>query len=380
MEYSENMLRQYIGRIQSPDAQAIARSRERWDHIAKPLRGLGRFEDIVSQIAGIQGREEVDISKKAVVVMCGDHGVAREGVTQTDSRVTAVVTENFAKGIASINRMAAVVKADVIPVDVGVDADLAQPGIWDRKVSYGTKNMAVEPAMTRSQAIKAVCHGIGVAGICGDRGYHILAAGEMGIGNTTASSAVASVLLGLSVQAVTGPGAGLSRAGVAHKIEVIEKAIRRHRPDRDDPLDVLSKLGGYDIAGMAGLYLGGAIFRIPVVIDGAVSGLAALVASRLCRETVSYMIPSHLGKEPSCRGILEELGLRPVICGDLALGEGTGAVMLFPLLDMACGVYSENRTFSDIHIDAYQKFDIESNTPQQAAGHQTCSAAEPRGI
>lgn len=335
----------------------IQQSMEHWDHIAKPLHGLGDFEDMISKIAGIQNREDVDISKKAVVVMCSDNGVVKEGVTQTDSSVTAVVTENFARGIASVNRMAARAGADVIPVDIGVASDLTEPGIWNRKISYGTNNIVKEPAMTREQAVMAVCHGIGIAGICCEKGYQILATGEMGIGNTTTSSAVASVLLGLPARQVTGPGAGLPREKVAHKIQVIEEAVRSRRPDRDDPIDVLSKIGGYDIAGMAGLYLGGAVYRIPVVIDGMISGLAALIASRLCPKTVHYMLPSHMGKEPACKAVMKELGLKPVIHGNLALGEGTGAVLLFPLLDMVWEVYNEYSTFSRLHIETYRKFE-----------------------
>lgn len=356
MGYGIDKLQRYIGQIRPPDAKVTEKSRERWDKIAKPLRGLGEFEDMISKIAGIQGKEAVSLSKKAVVVMCGDNGVVEEGVTQTGSDVTAIVTENFAKGIASINFMAKRAGAEVIPVDIGVAADLCQPGIWNMKVSYGTKNMAKEPAMTKEQAIQAICHGIEVAGICRERGYDILAAGEMGIGNTTASSAVAAVLLGLQAELVTGPGAGLSREGLVRKTDVVKRAIELCRPDRKDPLDVLSKLGSFDIAGMAGLYLGGAVYRMPVVIDGVVSGLAALIAARLCSETVNYMLPSHMGKEPGCKRIMGELGLKPVIDADLALGEGTGAVMLFPLLDLAWEVYDKNSTFSDIHVEAYQKY------------------------
>lgn len=356
MQYS-GRLQQYIDQIEEPDPRMIRQSVEHWDHIAKPLHGLGDFEDMISKIAGIQNRVDVDISKKAVVVMCSDNGVVQEGVTQTDSSVTAVVTENFARGIASVNRMAARAGADVIPVDIGVASDLTENGIWNRKISYGTNNLAKEPAMTREQAIMAICHGIELVETCKEQGYGILATGEMGIGNTTTSSAVASVLLGLPVKSVTGPGAGLSKEKVLHKIQVIEEAVRVNRPDRNDPLDVLSKIGGYDIAGMTGLYLGGAVCRIPVVIDGVISGLAALIASRICPKTVHYMLPSHMGKEPACQAVMQELGLKPVIHGNLALGEGTGAVMLFPLLDMVWEVYNEYSTFTEVHIETYQKFE-----------------------
>lgn len=350
-------LEMQLQQVVCPDAHVIRASQAHWDGIAKPLRGLGRLEELITKIAGIQNRENVQIDRRAVIIMCSDNGVVEEGVTQTDNQVTAIVTENFAKGIASVNRMALVGHADVIPVDIGVARNLEEPGVRNFKIAYGTKNLAKEPAMTEAEALQALYVGMELVRECRDQGYHLLATGEMGIGNTTTSSAVASVLLGLPVEMVTGKGAGLSAAGIEHKKEVIRSAIALHHPDPQDPLKVLACLGGFDIAGMAGVFLGGAIYRIPVVIDGLISSVAALIAARLCPDAVHYMLPSHMSNEPSSVMIMEELGLEPMIFGKLALGEGTGAVTLFPLLDMAHAVYLENSTFEHIHVEAYQDYE-----------------------
>lgn len=356
---TRKQLQRELEAIGQPDEQAMEASRKHWDRIAKPLKGLGRLEEMITAIAGIQGQEEVVLEKKAVVVLCTDNGVVEEGVTQTDNQVTAIVAENFAKGIASVNRMADLAHADVIPVDIGVARDLTEPGVLRRKIAYGTRNLAKEPAMSEEEAIRAICIGMDLVRECRSQGYRLLATGEMGIGNTTTSSAIAAVLLGLPAEQMTGKGAGLSREGIRHKAEVIRAAIALHQPDRQDVLSVLAALGGFDIAGMVGLFLGGARFGVPVIIDGMISSVAALIAARLCPAAVSYMLPSHMSKEPSSRMIMDELGLKPVIHGDLALGEGTGAVLLFPMLDMAYAVYRENSTFEKIQVEAYQSFDEE---------------------
>ncbi len=339
----------------NPSARAA--SKKHWDSIAKPIGSLGLFEDIIIQIAGIQGSAQVDIRKKAVVIMCSDNGVVQEQVTQTDSSVTAIVTENFARGIASINRMAMVTGADVIPVDMGVAADLTAGKILNKKISYGTENIAKGPAMTIAQTHNAIETGIGIVKQLKEAGYGIIGTGEMGIGNTTTSSAVASVLLRLPVEEVTGRGAGLSGEGLNRKINVIKESIRINRPDPADPIDVLSKLGGYDIAGMTGLYLGGMRYGLPIVIDGVISSVAAFLAAKIDNGAINYMIPSHLSKEPASSRIMQELGLNPVIHGNLALGEGTGTALLFPLLDTVLKVYDFHSTFDDIQVKAYESFE-----------------------
>lgn len=355
-QYYREQLESLCRAVQPPDGQAMEASRRRWDGIAKPLNGLGTLEDLLVKIAGIQQNADIRIHRRAVVVFCSDNGIVREGVTQTDSSVTAVVTENFAKGCASVNRIAAVAGADVIPVDVGVAGELREPGVRNCKIAYGSRNFRQEPAMTQAQALEAIHTGICLAGELKDSGYHLLATGEMGIGNTTTGSAIASILLDCPAEQVTGRGAGLSDAGLARKIKVIKEGIALHRPDPQKPIELLAALGGFDIAALTGLLLGGAVYRIPVVLDGMISVVAAMLAGQLCGLAPEYMLASHLGREPVCRQGLEALKLEPVIHGQLALGEGTGAAMLFPLLDMAEAVYRANHTFAESRLAAYERF------------------------
>lgn len=339
-------------KTKTPSAPAMEEAQARLDSIAKPLHSLGLLEDMAVKIAGITGTADLDLSRKCVVVFCADNGVVAEGVTQTGSEITALVAENLAKGIATVCRMAACAGAEVLPVDIGIARDVCGP--LNRKIAYGTKNLAVEPAMTREQVVAALEAGIQLAGELKEKGYRILATGEMGIGNTTTSSAVLSALLGIPPREVTGRGAGLSSQGLARKIQVIEGALSLHHPDPTDPVDVLSKVGGLDIAGMAGLFLGGAAYGIPVVIDGLISGVAALVAQRLAPVSQAYMLPSHQSAEPAGERVLSALGLcAPLHCG-MCLGEGTGAVALFPLLDMIEAVYRETSTFEEISMEPYR--------------------------
>ncbi len=338
--------------IEPPDRSAMEACARRWDSIAKPLHSLGKLETGVIQLAGIAGTSQVKLEKKALVIMCADNGVVAEGVTQSTSEVTAIVSENFLDLNSCACIMAAQIGAEVYPVDIGIGIDTKLPG--NKKVAYGTKNMAQEPAMTREEAIQAVEVGINTALELKEAGYQIIATGEMGIGNTTTSSAIAAVLLDLPVEQVTGKGAGLSRDGLRRKIEVIQQSIERNRPDKNDPMDVLSKVGGFDIAGIVGLFLGGAALKLPVVVDGFISSVAALIALRLEPEVIHYIMPSHQSKENAGRLLLEALGLEPYITCDMCLGEGTGAIALFPLLDMGLAVYNQMSTFEQVDIEAYQ--------------------------
>ena len=240
---------------------------------------------------------------------------------------------------------------DLYPIDIGMAVDI--PRIRNRKIAYGTKNMAKEPAMTREEAIHVIEEGISITEELYEKGYDIIATGEMGIGNTTTSSAVASLLLQMPPEQVTGRGAGLSSEGLQHKIQVIKNAIAKHCPDDKDPIDVLAKVGGFDIAGLTGVYLGGAALGIPVVVDGFISGVAALTAVRLCPEVQNYILVSHVSKEPASRMILDALEKSPCLTCEMCLGEGTGAVALFPLLEMGLHIYENMSTFSQIQIEDY---------------------------
>lgn len=346
-------LEEAVSKIKPLDANAMEISQKRWNSIAKPLHSLGKLETLVTQIAGITGSPDIDISKRGLVAMCADNGVVEEGVTQTGQEVTAIVAENFLKGCTTVCVMCRQCGVDVHPVDVGIVTDTMVR--TDHKVAYGTKNMTKGPAMTREEAIKGIEAGIAMAEELYEKGYRILATGEMGIGNTTTSSAVASVLLDQPVETMTGRGAGLSSEGLVRKINAIKKAIEINKPDPGDAIDVLAKVGGLDIAGMAGVFIGGAALGIPVVMDGFISCVSALIAMRICPAAGDYMIASHVSKEPAAHLILEGMGKTPIIYGDMCLGEGTGAVALFPILDLAVKVYSSMSTFDDIQVDQYEE-------------------------
>ena len=343
-------LQQTIDLIQPLDESARQRSKQHWDSIAKPLHSLGKLEDVLIQIAGITGSEQIFLDRKALLVFCADNGVVEEGVTQSGQEVTATVAENFLHTKATASILCRKCGAQIFPIDIGMSRDTAVP---DYKVAYGTRNMAKGPAMTREEAVKAVETGILVAEEKIREGYQILATGEMGIGNTSTSSAMASVFLEKSVEEVTGRGAGLSSAGLERKIAAIRRAIAVNHPKKDDPMDVLAKVGGFDIAGMTGVFLAGAAHHVPVVMDGFISCVAALTAARIAPLASDYMIASHVSKEPAAVMLLSALKKEAFLTCDLCLGEGTGAVMLFPLLDLALSIYQGMSTFEDAKIEQY---------------------------
>ena len=347
-------LEEVIQGIVPADQEAMGRAKARWDSIAKPLGSLGALEDAVIRIAGMSGSPDVDISKRAVVVMCADNGVVAEGVTQTGQEVTAIVAENMSTGDTSVCAMSRAAGAEVVPVDIGTVTPLKGARIRQKCVRRGTANMTQGPAMSREEAVQAILAGVEIARELRGRGVKLLATGEMGIGNTTTSSALAAVLLNRPVEDMTGRGAGLSSEGLQRKIRAIETAVRVNRPDPGDVLDVLHKVGGLDIAGLAGVFLGGALCRTPVLVDGFISSVAALVAARLCPQCKDYMLGSHASEEPASQLVLSELNLRPFLYAGMRLGEGTGAVAVMPLLDMGLAVYREMTTFEDTNIEAYQ--------------------------
>lgn len=335
---------------------AMARAQARWDKLAKPLNGLGELERLIIKLAGIQGTEDVLLDKRCVLVLCADNGVVKEGVSQVDSSVTEKVALAIAEGRGNINAMARAAGADVFPIDVGMLGDAKSENLILEKIAHGTDSILSGAAMTKAEAEQALALGETLVLQMKRRGYKIIATGEMGIGNTTTSSALASVLLGRSVPEVTGRGAGLSDKMLDRKIEVIKHAIKLNQPDGNDPLDVLHKLGGLDIAVMAGVFLGGQTHEMPIVIDGVISGVAALIAARMRPEAKQYMLASHVSREPAGQLLLEELGLNPILHANLSLGEGTGAVSLFPLLELALALYNQNTTLTSIEVPQYERF------------------------
>ncbi len=333
------------------DEAAMERARERWSSVAKPLHSLGLLEDAVVKIAGIKGSEDFELKNRAAVVMCADNGVVAEGVTQTGSEVTALVAAEIADGRSCVNCLAAAYGAEVLAVDMGMNAPV--DGVLDRRVAAGTGNIARGPAMSRGEAEIAIAAGMDIArDLCGG-GADVIIAGEMGIGNTTSAAAVTSALLGLPPEKTVGRGAGLSREGLGRKISAVRRALEANRPDAGDPIGVLAGLGGFDIAGMTGLFLGGAVRRTPVIIDGLISLTAAALAVRIAPLSKEFMLASHASREPAAKALVESLGLSPVISAGLALGEGSGALMLLPLLDGALAVYNGAHRFDSLPMERY---------------------------
>ena len=328
-------------------------ARAKWDSIAKPLGSLGLLEDSIVRIAALTGSADVRLEKRCVLVLCADNGIVAEGVTQADSSVTMSVARNLVRRQTSVCRMAAAARADVYPVDMGMLTRPDFAGLIDMRVGDGTANFAETPAMTREQAAQAVENGIALAEDMKSRGYAIIATGEMGIGNTTTSSALCAALLNLPVETVTGRGSGLSDEGLQRKIDTIKRGIALNITPQTDALGILAALGGFDIAGMAGVFLGGARAGIPVLIDGFISAIAALVALRLDPNCASAMLASHVSGEPAGLTVLAALGLKPLIPAEMRLGEGTGAVAALPLLDLALAVYHGSSSFADIGVEQY---------------------------
>ena len=341
--------------IPPADRGAMEAARRRGDSIAKPLHGLGKLEDLLVRAAGAAGTSELDFSRKAVAVFCADNGVVAEGVTQTGQEVTLSVAQAMGAGRSSVCRMARAAGAEVFPVDVGMVRHPPVPGLLSRVVmAGGTWNMVRGPAMSPSAAVDAVVTGFRLAEELVEQGFRLLAAGEMGIGNTTTTAAVACALLDLPPEEAVGRGAGLSDAGLARKRRAVQRALEINSPDPSDPMDILCKVGGLDIAAMAGFYLGCAASQVPVILDGAISAAAALAAVRMCPDARKALLPSHLPSETCGRALIEALELEPILDGELHLGEGTGAVALMPLLDMALAVYGGMSTFGGMGIGAYR--------------------------
>jgi len=349
-------LEETMQKIRPVDAAAMAAAKQHWDGLGKPLGSLGRLEKALIQIAGIQRTGDVHIDRKALVIMCADNGVVAEGISQSGQEVTLAVAKSMARKASSVGRMAMTAGADTIPVDIGINSDESVKGLLQRKVRMGTRNFAKEPAMTRAETLEAIAAGIEIVRGCKADGCRIIATGEMGIGNTTTSAAMAAAMLRCDVATVTGRGAGLNDSGLERKIRVIESAIEKYDLYNKDTFEILMTVGGLDIAGLVGVCIGGALYHIPVVLDGVISMVSALAAGRLLSGVTDFIIPSHEGREPAVALLCEALSVKPVIRASLALGEGTGAVMMFALLDMALSVYKGRTTFDDISVSQYERY------------------------
>ena len=340
--------RQAIGPL---DAGAMAAAAARWDMLTKPRGSLGRLESLGCQVAGITGQPRPRLAERLAFVLAGDHGVTAEGVSAYPSDVTAQMVQNFMRGGAAINVLARLAGARVVVVDMGVDADLpASPSLLSRKIRRGTRNFAQQAAMTEAEALACVEAGISLAEAEIGHGRAWVVAGEMGIGNTTASSAIVAAVTGAAVERVTGRGTGVAGAALSRKAEVIKQALERHRPDAQDALDILAKVGGFEIGGLAGVILGAAAHRCPVVLDGLISTAAALLAVGLVPAARAYLIAGHRSVEPGHGIALQFLGLEPVLDLALRLGEGSGGVLALPVLEAACRLLDEMATFGEAGV------------------------------
>ena len=341
-------LNTYILTVKPLDESAMAAARERQAQLAKPPGSLGRLEDLSIQLAGITGKVHNKIEQKHLLVFAADNGVVAEGVSSAPQSVTLMQTINLTRHKTGASTLCKHFGCEITVCDVGVNADIKEPAVLNRKIAYGTQNIVHGPAMTREQAIQAISTGIELAQ---NTDADVIGIGEMGIGNTTTSSAVLSILLGASVDDVTGRGGGITDASFLKKKQVIKTAIEVNHPEKDDVIDVLTKVGGFDIAAMCGGFIGAALSRRPVVIDGFISAVAALCACKLCPNVRDYLIPSHASYEIGYKLAMDAMHLQPLFLLGMRLGEGSGCPLAFEILDAACAIINDMATFDQAGID-----------------------------
>lgn len=344
-------LQQILQSIQPTYQEVMQEAAARVDKLAKPPGSLGKLESTAIQLAGITGKVKNLITKKCIIIMCADNGIYEEGVSSCPQSVTVAQTINFLKGVTGVGVLARQAGADLKVVDIGINDDIHYPGLIDKKIRKSTWNMTKGPAMTRQEAIQAVLTGVDSVRQAVEEGYDLIGTGEMGICNTSTSSAVLMSLTGCSIDVAVGRGAGLTDRGFENKKNAIMQALAINQPDPTDPLDVLAKVGGFDIAGLVGCFLGAAYYRVPVVIDGFISAVAALIAYKLNPTTRDYMIASHASAEPGFQLTMQELELSPMLHMNMRLGEGSGCPLAFHVMDAACAMMCNMATFDEAEIN-----------------------------
>ncbi|WP_297421519.1 nicotinate-nucleotide--dimethylbenzimidazole phosphoribosyltransferase [Clostridium sp.] len=347
-------LNDIIRAIEDVNKDIIDQADKRMTSLAKPLKSLGKLEEISIKLSGITGKIKNNIDKRMIIIMCSDNGVVEEGVASAPQSVTLAQTINFTKGLTGVAVLAKANNAELMVVDVGINCDFKHTEVINKKIRKSTYNIAKGPAMSYDEAIRAILIGIECVKRAKDSGYEILGVGEMGIGNTSTSSAVLSALTGIKVEEVVGRGAGITDEAFEKKKKVIKQAIQINNPAKNYPIEVVSKVGGFDIAAMAGVFLGAAYYKIPVVIDGFISAVAALIAYRLNSKTRDYMFTSHDSKEIGFKAAMKELNLSPILNLDMGLGEGSGCPLAFSIISSACAVMNNMATFEEAEInDSY---------------------------
>jgi nicotinate-nucleotide--dimethylbenzimidazole phosphoribosyltransferase len=347
-------LEDIVKEIAELNGDSMEKAQDRLNNLTKPLGSLGRLEELAKQISGITGSLNPDISKKLIIVMAADHGVVDEGVSAYPKEVTPQMVYNFLNGGAGINVLSNHVGADVVVVDAGVAADFttlgSNPNFISKKIAFGTENMIKGPAMSMDQARQALEIGVTIAHQMIEEGYGIIGTGDMGIGNTTASSAIASCICGVDAALVTGYGTGIDQEGFNRKVDIIRQVIEVNKPDASNGFDVLAKIGGFEIGGIAGVILGCASRKVPVVIDGFISGAGALIAESIAPKCRDYMIASHCSVEKGHKIMLEKLGMKPLFNFDMRLGEGTGAVLGISIAEASMKILNEMATFGEAGV------------------------------
>lgn len=344
-------LKKIINDITGLNNEVMAEAKVRVDSLAKPLGSLGKLEDIAVKLAGITGKVKNSINKKCIIIMSSDNGVVEEGVASAPQSVTLAQTINFSRGLTGVAVLAKENNCDLKVVDIGVNTERKIPGAIDRKIRKGTYNIVKGQAMSYEECIRAINVGIEMAGKAHEEGYNILGVGEMGIGNTTTSSSILVSLSGCSIEEAVGKGAGITKEAFEKKKWVVSEAIKVNNPDKKDPIDVLSKVGGFDIAGMVGVFLGAAYYKIPIVIDGFISVVAALAAVRMNQLVREYLITSHCSKEIGYNIAMKELDLEPMLNLDMRLGEGSGCPIAFSIIEFSCAMMNNMATFEEAEIN-----------------------------
>lgn len=349
-------------KVNSISKEIYDEAKKQWDSLSKPLDGMGDFEEIICQIAAISGEVYPDIAQRVLMVFCADNGIVAEHISQSGQDITRKVAYALGQNRSAACCLAKSVNTKVLPVDMGINCDEKIEGVLDRKIAMGTKDFLINPSMTEEQVLCAIATGIELVKEAVENGEKLIATGEMGIGNTTTSTAVLCAVLDIDSDIITGKGSGLKEDSLKHKKEVIKEGIKKYRNvynkevEQERCFEILRCLGGLDIAAMCGTFIGGAMYGVPVVIDGLISSVAALLANRLVNGTNQYMIASHSGKEQGTAYALEALGLKAVLKGNMALGEGTGALMAIPLIDSALYLYRNGTRFESNGIENYERY------------------------
>ena len=344
------LLEETIEKIKPSDRETMNRTKEKIDNLTKPIGSLGELENISIKISGITGKIENTIHKKNIVIMCADNGVVEEGVSACPKELTTTVTNNFTRNITGVGVLSAFTNTKLTVIDIGVNSDSLNELVIDKKVAYGTQNIINGPAMSREQAIQAIEAGIEIVDKLVEDGVDLIGTGEMGVGNTTTSIAVLSALTNMDPSILCGKGSGLTDLQFEKKKKVIKVAIDLNQPDQNDAIDIISKVGGFDIAGLCGCFLSAAKNKVPIVIDGLISSIAALCAKRINNDIVDYTFASHLSAEPGAKYILDELGFSAMLNLNMRLGEGSGCPLAFNIIEASLFTMQNMGTFEDANI------------------------------